>query len=83
MSEGIPIEALYIYTTIVDGQEKVVVGTDGIPFIYITMEALIQNKTPEKMQIWADKIGAKMVLKMFAPIKVIDIIEPMKSGMTQ
>jgi hypothetical protein len=77
------IEALYVYTTVVEGEEKVAVGADGVPFIYLTMKGLIENRTPEKMQIWANTVGIKVALKMFVPIKTMDIIEPMPTGAIQ
>jgi hypothetical protein len=76
---------MYIYTTESDGVERIAVGSDGIPFIYTTDEALKKNNNSEMiemMQEWANRAGIKIRLQRFIPDKLVDIIEPMNSKLT-
>jgi hypothetical protein len=82
MSEIQEIEKLFVYTVVVNGVEKIATGVDGIPFIYLSKEAIITYKIPENMQRWANQAGITLTLKVFMPLTTLDIIEPMQTTTT-
>jgi hypothetical protein len=79
MSEPIPMKALYVFTTVVDGIEKIAVGADGLPFVYLSQLAITEFDIMRKMQQWADKTGITLKLQLFAQLTLLDVIEPMQS----
>jgi hypothetical protein len=82
MSEIVPITALYVFTTVVDGIEKIAVGADGLPFVYLSQLAITEFDIMPKMQRWADSTGITLKLQLFAQLTLLDIIEPMQSKST-
>lgn len=76
------IEKLFVYTTMADGIEKIAIGEDDIPFIYLSMDALKESNIQENMQKWANAAGIVVSLKVFIPLTVLDVVEPMKTDLT-
>ena len=76
------INVLYMYTSIINGQEKIMVDAIGTPLIYLNIKALIGEDLPKKMQLWSNSSGLCMTLKMFTLTKIVDRIEPMKTELT-
>jgi hypothetical protein len=82
MSEVIPIESLYIFTTVVDGLEQIVVGPDKMPFIYLDTKPIKEGKIVEQVQEWSNYTGTCFTLRLFKQSTIVDIIEPMKTTQT-
>jgi len=73
------IKSLYVVTAIVNGEERIMIGTDQLPFIYWRMETIKEHKIIEQLQELSNKTGICMKLKLFAELTTLDVIEPMKS----
>jgi hypothetical protein len=73
------IKSLYVVTAIVNREERIMIGTDQLPFIYWGMETIKEHKIIEQLQELSNKTGICMKLKLFAELTVLDVIEPMQS----
>jgi hypothetical protein len=73
------IKSLYVVTAIVNGEERIMIGTDQLPFIYWRMKTIKEHKIIEQLQELSNKTGICMKLKLFAELTVLDVIEPMQS----
>lgn len=82
MSSIESIKSLYIFTTIINGKEQIVIGPDHVPFIYLSMELIEESKIIEQMQEWSNRVGACFKLQLFTQLTIVDVVEPIKSELT-
>lgn len=84
MKPIIPIEVVWICTTIDDGKEVIIVDSHGTPFVYtsITLKILMESGVLEQLQKWANASGRSFALKKFTCQVTLDEIVPMKTELT-
>ena len=73
---------LLIYTVNVDGLDQIVVGSNGVPFIFLGEDPELMSVTTKQIQEWANKSYMKFRLLRYVVKEVIDVIEPMPSTQT-
>lgn len=83
MKPTIEIDFLYVITTIINGVEKIMIGTDRVPLIYLNdLEAIKEYHILEDLQSLANETGVSYKLQQFTQTKIVDVIEPMKTELT-
>ena len=83
MKPTIEISCLYVITTIINGVEKIMIGTDRVPLIYLNdLEAIKEYHILEDLQSLANETGVSYKLQQFTQTKIVDVIEPMKTELT-
>jgi len=72
---------LYAFTCTENGIEKIVVGSDNVPFLYISMEAVVACNALDTIQKLSNTTKQRYTFKNFELKSIIDTIIPEISNM--
>jgi hypothetical protein len=84
MNKPIDMKEFFIFTTVIDGIERIAMHpVDNVPLIYLAKQLIDGDGIREYLQSVVDAHGMSFKLKHFIFESTLECIEPMKSRLTQ
>ena len=78
----VKIVSMLAYTVMVDNEERIMLGIDGVPLMYLSEKALKDSGIPKLVQEWSNSSGQTFTLRLFSEVTTQETIEPMKTMLT-